>query len=136
MSIAMFALMTFWLSAGFLTGNWLAMRERSTMQLEVGLLISASLAMALTSVLTLSYVNQQKDKFVSFAQKWDATDAQILRAKSQGLQSVTIPEMVNWAGLDRPNDDPDFWATACYSEFYGIQVYGPPYKQQNDENIR
>ena len=127
LSIAVFALMAFWMSAGFLIGSWRAQRTRSSSRLEVGLLISASLAVALASILTLSYVNEQQDAYISFAQKWDATDAQILQARAQHLESVTIPNMDSWAGLDRPSDNPKFWATACYTEYYGIQVYGPPY---------
>ena len=127
LSIALFGLLACWMSAGFLIGNSRAVSDRSTTHLETGLLISASLAVGVASVLTLSFVNQQKDKYISFAQKWDATDAQILQAKSQGLPSVIITEMGNWAGLDRPNDDPNFWATDCYTRYYGIQVYGPPY---------
>jgi hypothetical protein len=127
LSIAAFALVAFWMNASFLTGSWLADRVHSTSRLEVGLLIPASLIIALTSVLTLSYVNQHQGAYISFAKKWDAADAQILQARAQHLQSVTIPKMDNWADLDHPNDNPKFWATACYTQFYGIQVYGPPY---------
>ena len=82
---------------------------------------------AIASILTLAYVNQNQNAYISFAQKWDEADTQILQARAEHLQSVTIPKMDNWAALDRPSDNPKFWATACYTEFYGIQVYGPPY---------
>ncbi len=127
LSIAVFALMVFWLNASFLTGSWLASRIRSTVWLEVGLFIPACLMIALACVLTLSFVNQQQGAYISFAQKWDATDAKILQAHAQHLLSVNIPKMDSWAGLDRPNDNPNFWATYCYSKYYKIQVYGPPY---------
>ncbi len=127
LSIAAFALVAFWMYAGFLTGSRLAGRVRSSVQLEIGLLVSASLMIAIASILTLAYVNQNQNAYISFAQKWDEADTQILQARAEHLQSVTIPKMDNWAALDRPSDNPKFWATACYTEFYGIQVYGPPY---------
>lgn len=127
LSIVVFALMVFWMNASFLIGNRLAGRARSASRLEVGLLIPAGLAIALASALALSYVNQHRSEYISFAQKWDAADAQILRARAQNLQSVIIPTMDNWAGLDRPSDNPKFWATKCYTQYYGIQVFGPPY---------
>src|SRR5260221_3880594 len=51
LSLAVFALMVFWMNASFLTGNWLAGRIHSTVWLESGLFISASLMIALVCVL-------------------------------------------------------------------------------------
>mgnify|MGYP003337145567 CR=1 FL=1 len=51
----------------------------------------------------------------------------IQRIYANGQESITIPAISSWAVRDRPNENPKFWATKCYSDFYGIQVFGPPY---------
>jgi hypothetical protein len=127
LSIAVFALAACWMSASFLVGGWLAHTSRSSVRLEIGLIVLASLMIGVSALLTMAYVNQNRGQYIAFAQKWDAMDAQILQARAQHRPFVTIPAMFNWAGLERPNDNKKFWATACYSEYYGIQVYGPPY---------
>lgn len=127
LSIAVFALVTFWMNAGFLTGSWLAGLVRSPARLEIGLIVPASLLIGTAAILTLSYVSGNQQAYMDFARKWDTVDAQILQARAQRQPFVNIPKMSNWAGLDRPNDNPKFWATACYSKYYDIQVFGPPY---------
>ena len=127
LSIAVFGLATCWMSASFLIGSWLAHTLRSSARMEIGLLVAATLLIGISSVMTINYVNQQRGAYIAFAQKWDAMDAQILQARANHQASVTIPAMINWAALERPNDNKKFWATVCYSEYYGIQVYGPPY---------
>ena len=127
LSIAAFALITFWMVASFLIGSWLAHTLRSSVRLEVGLIVLATLLIGVSSALTMAYVNQNRSTYIAYAQKWDAMDAQILQARANHQPFVNIPAMLNWAELERPNDHPKFWATACYSEYYGIQVYGPPY---------
>jgi Family of unknown function (DUF6056) len=127
LSIAAFALMTFWMVASFLIGSWLARTSRSSVRLEIGLIVLATLLIGVSSALTMIYVNQNRSAYIAYAQKWDAMDAQILQARANHQVFVNIPAMLNWAALERPNDHPKFWATACYSEYYGIQVYGPPY---------
>ncbi len=127
LSIAAFALVAFWMVASFLIGSLLARTSRSSVRMVVILIILATVLIGVSSVLTMIYVNQNRGDYIAFAQKWDAVDAQILRARAAHQPSVNIPAMGNWAALDRPNDHPKFWATACYSEYYRIQVYGPPY---------
>ena len=127
LSIAAFALVAFWMSASFLIGSWLARTTRSSIGLEVGLIVLATLLIGASSALTMVYVDQNRGDYIAFAEKWDRMDAQILQARADHQPFVNIPAMTNWAALERPNDHPKFWATACYSEYYGIQVYGPPY---------
>jgi Family of unknown function (DUF6056) len=127
LSIAAFALVAFWMVASFLMGSRLAHTSRSSVRLEVGLIVLATLLIGVSSARTMIYVNQNRSTYIAYAQKWDAMDAQILQARSNHQPFVNIPAMLNWAELERPNDHPKFWATACYSEYYGIQVYGPPY---------
>ncbi len=113
--------------AGFLVATWLARTSRSSLRLEVGLIVLATLLIGVSSALTMIYVNQNQGVYIAYAQKWDAMDAQILQARANHQAFMNIPAMFNWAALDRPNNHPKFWATACYSEYYGIQVFGPPY---------
>ena len=127
LSIASFALVTFWMVASFLIGSGLAHTSRSSTRMEIGLIVLATLLISVSSALTMSYVNQNQSAYIAYAQKWDAMDAQILQARANHQPFVNIPAMSNWAKLERPNDHPKFWATACYSEYYRIQVYGPPY---------
>lgn len=127
LSIATFALVAFWLCSTFLAGGWLAQGAQLFSRARDALL---ALAIALTGVactLTIQSVHRQRQTYVAFAQLWDRADAQILQARAQGQAEVHIPALENWAGLDRPSDNPKFWATVCYSKYYGIQVYGPPY---------
>ena len=127
LSIAAFALVAFWMVASFLIGSWLGRITRSPLRLEVGLIVLATLLIGVSSALTMIYVNRNQGTYIAYAQKWGAMDAQILQARAQHRPFVNIPAMLNWAALERPSDNPRFWATACYSEYYSIQVYGPPY---------
>jgi Family of unknown function (DUF6056) len=127
LSIAAFALVAFWMVASFLIGSWLARTSRSSVRLEIGLIVLATLLIGVSSALTMVYVNQNRSTYIAYARKWDAMDAQILQARANHQAFVNIPAMLNWAALERPSDNKKFWATACYSEYYGIQVYGPPY---------
>ena len=126
LSIAAFAFVAFWMVAGFLVGTRLR-ASRSPVRLEIGLIVLATLLIGVSSALTMVYVDQHQGSYVAFARKWDAVDAQILQARALHRPFVNIPAMSNWAALDRPNDNPKFWATVCYSDYYRIQVYGPPH---------
>jgi hypothetical protein len=127
LSIAAFALIAFWMNASFLIGSWLVRTLRSSVGMEAMLIVLATLLIGVSSALTMIYVNQNRSTYIAYAQKWDAMDTQILQARANHQVFVNIPAMFNWAALERPSDNPKFWATACYSEYYGIQVYGPPY---------
>jgi len=65
--------------------------------------------------------------YVEFAQKWDATDALIWKARAANMETVQIPGMDNWAGVERPTPSKTYWPNICYSLYYGIQVFGPRY---------
>lgn len=92
-----------------------------------GLLLAVTLLLSYSSWVTSRTLYESRQTFVEFANLWDQVDAQILQAKANGDESITIPAMSSWTGLDRPNENPKFWATKCYSDFYGIQIFGPPY---------
>jgi hypothetical protein len=117
------------LYAGFLTGCWLTGRsKRRTIWLDSNAFILVTvLAVGFSlAATTIRWLNE-REVYINFAKEWDAVDAQILQAKADNMEFINIPAMDGWARLDRPNENPKFWATACYTAFYGIQVYGPSY---------
>jgi hypothetical protein len=86
--------------------------------------------MGFSYVTTVSYLLGKRNEFALFAEKWDQVDAQILQAKAENLKSINIPAMENWAGLERPNQNRNYWPTQCYTVYYGIQVIGPDYSSE------
>lgn len=124
LSIAAFAVVTCWMYTSFHIGRWIARSGRSPRRLEVGLIATANLLIGIAAVLSLRYVDQNRGAYMAFARKWDAMDAQVRQARARHEPFAEIPAMSNWAALQCPNDDPKFWLTDCYSEYYGIQVYG------------
>ena len=126
--IPVFFLLTGFLFAGFLTGSWLADRFAYAWLDSIPFIVLIVLFMGFSALITISDLLGKRNEYIRFAEKWDRVDAQILQAKAENLESVTIPAMDNWAGLDRPNENKKYWPTQCYSVYYGIQVYGPPYE--------
>lgn len=94
---------------------------------RTGLTVVMFIFIALTSLLNAKSLYANREVYISYAQLWDEVDSTIKEAKANGEPSITIPAMGGWARLDRPNENPKFWATKCYSDYYGIQVFGPPY---------
>lgn len=61
-------------------------------------------------------------EYSTYAAKWDASDELIRTAKSNGLETVIIPETQNWAGLEDIGSNPDHWVNQFVSGYYGIIV--------------
>jgi hypothetical protein len=91
-----------------------------------GFLLCALILVAFSSWINARILYENRGSYIAFSQQWDQIDAMIKQARSNGEESVTLPPLQNWASLDQPNQNPKYWVTACYSEYYGIQVYGPP----------
>jgi hypothetical protein len=127
LSLTVFALVVFFMYASFLTGNWLAGRKKLNNKQTQPIALSACMLILIASTLTGTSLYRSRNTYMNFAKEWDRVDAQILQAKAAGEESVTIQALENWAGLLRPNNNPNFWVTNCYSLYYGIQVSGPPY---------
>lgn len=127
--ISVFFLSAGLMSSSYLAGKWISSRiaEHRKHILTNGILLFTTLLMGYSSWTTSQNLYESRNVFIDFAQFWDEVDAQILQAKANGEESVTIPAMSSWTGLDRPNENPKWWPTRCYSDFYGIQIYGPPY---------
>ncbi len=124
--IPVFFLLGGLLGAGFGTGSLLAGGHNYQWLDSIPFIVSVTLLIGVSSLLTITSLWEKRNGYVRFAEKWDQVNTQILQARSEDLKTVSIPAMNNWAGLDRPTDNPKFWATQCYSLYYGIQVVGPP----------
>ena len=126
MIIPVFFLVAGVLSASFLTGGFLSTRYGVLWNASRVLVFSIVSIFGFSVVVTSWKLYEMRNVYVDFAEKWDRVDAQILQAKANHLDSVNIPDMSNWAGLEIPTDNPKYWPTICYSDYYGIQVVGPP----------
>jgi len=125
--IPVFVLIICFLQTSFLTGSWLSKKIYMSLWIKNGLMVLAGALMLVSTAITSQSLYESRFAYIEFAERWDAVDAQILRAKADGQDFVKIPSMENWARLDRPNQDPGFWVNECYTGIYGIEVYGPPF---------
>ena len=119
-------LVIFFLYASFLLGIWLSQKGKITYD-GIGIVILASIFILSSAIMTGKSLYKSQDTYIAFAEKWDRVDAEILEAKAAGVPSITTEAMDNWAGLDRPNENPKWWPTKCYSLYYDFLVMGPPY---------
>jgi len=122
--IPVFVLIACLLCAGFIAGEWLSEGSR--------LLVNILLLLAIAFITYSAWIGSQalytsRREYIEFAQKWDETDTLILKAKAANLETVQIPAMDNWAGLERPTPKETYWPNVCYSLYYDIQVLGPRY---------
>ena len=124
--IGVFMCVIFFLYGSFLLGAWLAQREKFLYG-GVGLAIIASILILVSTTIKTKSLYESRHTYIAFAEKWDRIDAEILEAKAAGVPSITTEAMDNWAGLDRPNENPKWWPTKCYSLYYNFLVMGPPY---------
>lgn len=109
-----------------LCGEWLAtVLSSNTAKSAVLFFTAAVISFSALSIAKTMYAN--REVYISYARLWDQVDSMIKEAKQNGEPSITIPAMGGWARLDSPNENPKWWPTACYTEYYDIQVYGPPY---------
>ncbi len=124
--IPVFFLVVSFLYASFLLGSWLAQRKKLPYK-GIIIAIFAALFLATSATATAKTLYESRHIYINFANKWDRVDAEILEAKAAGAPSVTTEGMDNWAHLDRPNENPKWWPTQCYSLYYDFLVMGPPY---------
>jgi hypothetical protein len=126
MIIPLFFLVTGILGAGFLLGSSLSTRYDAAWNRSGVLMLAMLLMMGFSALKTSWDLYSSRGVLIEFAERWDRVNELILQAKSAGLESVNIPDMTNWAGLEIPTDNPKYWPTVCYSSYYDIQVIGPP----------
>ena len=125
MIIPIFFLMAGVLGASFLSGIQLAERV-GAQRTSSALLTAAVLLTGYAALSTAWSLVQQRHIYTDFARRWDQVDAQILQARADNLDTVTIPAMNVWTGGGGdPTDNPRFWVNQCYSLYYGLTVLGP-----------
>ena len=124
--IGVFMFVVFLLCASFLLGNWLSEHNKFPYRGRI-IAILAILFLLTSSAITTHTLYNSRHIYIDFAEKWDRVDAEILEAKAAGAPSITTEAMNNWARLDRPNENPKWWPTRCYSLYYDFLVMGPPY---------
>jgi len=125
--IPVFALVACLLYTGFTNGYQLANQGYFSRSVDPLLFIMAALLITYSSLVNAQYLYRSRSVYIEFAQKWDRTNALILKAKMDKLESVQIPAMDNWAGIEYPTDNEKYWPNRCYSAYYDINVLAPPY---------
>jgi hypothetical protein len=58
----------------------------------------------------------------AYAAQWDMMNAQIIQAKKNGANQITVQAQPDWGGLMKITSDPQHWVNYCVSAYYGIQV--------------
>jgi len=104
------------------SGKWIASKNKWTGNLST---IIALLVIALLGFSTLKNAQSlylARSEYIEYAEKWDEMNSKIIEARTNGEDLVTIPVIRNWANLNTPNENPNFWATYCISSFYGIDI--------------
>lgn len=127
--IPIFILTACLMYSGFIIGELFAKHTSQPILVKNSILIIAILSIGYSAAINAQSLFGNREIYIEFAQKWDKTDALILKAKAEKLKSVQIPGMDNWAGLERPTPKKDYWPNVCYSLYYDIQVYGPRYSE-------
>ena len=123
------------LYAGLNTGKWLSGRDIEAANLRWGLIACAALSVLVSTAINAKALYDSRETYSSFARRWDQANAQILQARSNGEESVTIPALNVWTGPGGdPTDNPRYWVTACTSRYYDFQVFGPPLNMTEPEN--
>jgi hypothetical protein len=123
--ISVFILMACLMYSGFVMGE----RFAKPVLVRSSLLIVAVFLIGYSAVVSSLSLLGDRGAYIEFAQKWDETDTLIVKAKAENQDSVQIPGMDNWAGLERPTPKKEYWPNICYSLYYDIQVYGPRYTE-------
>jgi len=122
LTFAVFTIVASLLHAGLISGKWIASKNKWTGNLST---IIALLVIALLGFSTLKNAQSlylARSEYIEYAEKWDEMNSKIIEARTNGEDLVTIPVIRNWANLNTPNENPNFWATYCMSSFYGIDI--------------
>jgi len=131
MVISSFIIAAGLIASGYLGGKSISLqvRDGNKRVLIKSLALVALFLLSHSAWITSKDLYDSRMIFLNFAVKWDEAHAQILQAKADGAESVMIPALDNWAGLERPTANKRNWVNICISKYYGIQVYAPPYNE-------
>jgi hypothetical protein len=110
--------------AGLMIGQGLA--HDHAMGMQTGLMLITGVFVIGSAMINSKTLYESRDIYLSFAQRWDQANAQILRARAGGEASVTIPALNPWTGPGGdPTDNRKFWVNRCFSLYYDFPVFGP-----------
>lgn len=124
--IPVFFLMAGLLGAGFVAGGWLAARHAAPWLNSTALPVLVVLLIGFSSLTTAWRLYGERQVYSDFAGRWDRVDADILQARADDHESVTVPALNVWTGGGGdPTDNPKYWVNQCYSLYYGLTVLGP-----------
>jgi len=113
------------LLASFIAGARIAVsaeRHRWRTGLEAGVLLLAASSSLFAVAVSDQRLLASRASYAAYANHWEYSNAQILRARAVGADQILIQPMDNWAGLNEPNDNPKYWVNVCYRQYYGIEV--------------
>jgi hypothetical protein len=112
--------------AGLMTGQWVSSDHAISVTMQTGLILIAGVFVIGSALMNAKALYERRDIYISFAQRWDRANAQILEAKASGEASVTIAALNPWTGPGGdPTDNPKFWVNRCFSLYYDFSVFGP-----------
>ena len=74
-------------------------------------------------------LNNSRPSMVTYAENISQLEQAVRQAKSSGADQLVVPQLGNWAGVYDPSDNPKFWVTVCFSNYYGIPIVGPAIKE-------
>jgi hypothetical protein len=112
--------------AGLLSGQWLSRHGAASVAIQSGLMVCVGIFVIGSAFMNAKALYESRDLYISFAQRWDGANVQILQAKANGEASVTIPALNPWTGPGGdPTDNRNFWVNRCFSLYYDFPVFGP-----------
>jgi hypothetical protein len=112
--------------AGLMSGQGLSRYGAATSAVQSGLMMCVGIFVIGSVFINAKALYESRDLYISFAQRWDGANAQILQAKANGEASVIIPALNPWTGPGGdPTDNRNFWVNRCFSLYYGFPVFGP-----------
>jgi hypothetical protein len=110
--------------AGLMIGQGLS-RDHA-MAMQTGLIAITSVFVIGSALMNAKALYEGRDIYISFAQRWDQANSQILQARASGETSVTIAALNPWTGPGGdPTDNRKFWVNRCFSLYYDFPVFGP-----------
>jgi hypothetical protein len=130
--ISSFIIVASFFYAGLMAGKWIPGNLIASVPVKFGLMWCVGIVIVFSTLVNARILYDHREIYISFAQRWDQADAQIMQAKRNGEESVTIPALNVWTGPGGdPTDNPRYWVTACYRLYYDFPVFGPALNFEN-----
>lgn len=85
-------------------------------------LVAAVLVLSAAAYFDARQLLFERPVYVGYASYWDGEVKKILAAREVGEESIVIHSERNWAMVNDPNDNPDYWVNYCMSKYYEIGI--------------